>query len=178
MGNRVGARRAAALAGLVLVGIPASLTLGLLALFTTLFPQMAANPDDQMLFWLLTLGSLLFGVFAFGLLAFFGGCVIDYARRRELSPVLSTALIGLVLFDCVGLYLTGWNWANIVPLSSFPSKDDVTDTGSTMLACIGWAFGLLVSGFPEALRLCRGFTLPVRRPSPRAAEPQAAPAKP
>ena len=77
MGNRVGARRAAALAGLVLVGIPASLTLGLLALFTTLFPQMAANPDDQMLFWLLTLGSLLFGVFAFGLLAFFGGCVID-----------------------------------------------------------------------------------------------------
>jgi len=38
---------------------------------------MAANPDDQMLFWLLTLGSLLFGVFAFGLLAFFGGCVID-----------------------------------------------------------------------------------------------------
>jgi hypothetical protein len=54
-------------------------------------------------------------------------------------------------------------------LDSF-GKSDMTNTVSTMLAALGWAFGLLVSGFPEVLRLCRGFTLPAKRtagPAPK-----------
>jgi hypothetical protein len=170
------AGRAAGLAGLVLVGIPGALTLGLLA-----FLAMLQNDNELAVDWVLALAALPFGCLTFGLLAFFGGYVIDFARRRALSPVVSTALIGAVLFDCIGVYLVGWNWLYLVVFDNLRNFDKVAmiNTGSTAMAGIGWALGLLVSGFPEVLRLCRGFTLPARRaPKRPASRPRAAPSGP
>ncbi|CAN5235162.1 hypothetical protein BH11PSE2_BH11PSE2_18000 [soil metagenome] len=89
---------------------------------------------------------------AFGALGYAGGLLIDIARRRSLPPLLSVAAIGLTLCVLIASYLAVWTTIRVLGLHDAFTPEDMVNSWSAALAAVGWAVGLLISGFPGVLK--------------------------
>lgn len=146
---------AAALAGLLTLGIPNALVhiADAVTLLAVPVPWMnGGQPAEAMNLLAITAPvQLVFSVLSFGAVAFGGGAVIDIALRRRLTPMATVALIGGVL---IGLVLAFEGFIALTRLGARPlfGPDEVEAAKTTVLAVAGWLVGLVVSGFPTVLR--------------------------
>jgi hypothetical protein len=145
---------AAALAGLLILGIPQAIVsigdelVGLAFKLT----ELDVSPAFA---WGMVIGGapfdLLVNFVSFGALAFAAGAVIDQSLRRRLSPLVTLARVGMVLAGLVLLFqliATGAYFAAMHEME--PTRGDMAKT--QLLAVAGWMVGLVVSGFPTVLR--------------------------
>lgn len=145
---------AAALAGLLVLGIPnAIITIFSAAavLITklswlggdhpgTLWAIMAAGPPLDLLISFASLGGA----------ALAGGAIIDLSLRRRLSPMVTIALVGTALVSVTLLFQL--IAMGVIAVMREPDPNRMVLTQSALLAVGGWMFGLIVSGFPTVLR--------------------------
>lgn len=146
---------AAALAGLLTIGIPNTLVhiSDAVTLLVVPVPWMngGQSAEAMRLFAITVPAQLVFSVLSFGAVGFAGGAVIDIALRRRLTPMATVALIGGVLF---GLVLAREALLVLMRLGLTPlfGPDEMEAAKTIVLAVTGWLVGLVVSGFPTVLQ--------------------------
>ncbi|MFI4935935.1 MAG: hypothetical protein ACHP7N_15040 [Caulobacterales bacterium] len=144
---------AALLTGLLLIGVPGLMIGSLMSISWSITPPHASAGEFPPL-----LGAYLFGPMAivigcssFGGLAFGGGLVIDFARRRRLAPLLTVAALGAAMIPMVLVYQLLWTWCRMI-FKFTVGPEQLTNGASVLLAIAGWIVGLTVSGFPRVLK--------------------------
>ena len=145
---------AAAVAGLLVLGIPNAIVTTFNASIGLITRSSAVGGDHPANLWaVLAVGpwmDLLISFGAVGGLALAGGLIIDLSLRRRLSPMVTVALVAAavagvaLLFQLVAM--------GVMTVLRAPDPDRLVQTQSALLAAGGWMFGLIVSGFPTVLR--------------------------
>lgn len=67
------------------------------------------------------------------------------------------------LLAAAAVYLGVWTWGRVAIADQVVEPGDLKNTASVMLGIVGWAIGLLVSGFPGVLKSGGQLTLPAPR---------------
>lgn len=146
---------AAALAGVLTLGIPGAMVTIADAASLMMAPMSWWEGNHTVQAWgMLLVGApldLAIGLVSFGVLAFGGGAVIDVARRRHLSPMVTVAVIGAALIGLVALFQL-IAVGVVAALGEGVGAERYVAAKSELLGVAGWVVGLIVSGFPTVLR--------------------------
>jgi hypothetical protein len=147
---------ASMVAGILLIGLPAMLLV--IAPFARIAVSIDAGHPFELLIYLgklllvLILGAPLPGWVFLAAFSYVGGMAIDMARRRKFSSVGTVALLAVALCAVNAVIWLGLvRWLSAL-YHVEPAELMRTLNAGIVLSPLGWALGLLLSGFPSVLQ--------------------------